>query len=112
MTRTRTIVLLTGAAVVALVALIIAGCGGGGSGAGANASKAAVNVSGATIGVARGGLGNILVDSHGRTLYLFKKDSGAKSTCFGECAHDWPPLRAVGKPTTASGAKASLVAST
>jgi predicted lipoprotein with Yx(FWY)xxD motif len=54
-------------------------------------------------------LGKILVDSRGRTLYLFKKDSGSKSACFGACAAAWPPLRASGKPTVGSSLRASKV---
>jgi predicted lipoprotein with Yx(FWY)xxD motif len=48
----------------------------------------------ATIGVENSGLGKILVDSRGRTVYLFLQDSGTGSTCFGECASVWPPVRA------------------
>ena len=66
----------------------------------------------ATVGVANSGLGKILVDSQGRTLYLFQKDSGTKSACTGACASGWPPLRASGKPTVGSGANASMVGTT
>lgn len=38
--------------------------------------------------------GNILVDSHGMTLYTFDKDKGGKSVCNGNCAKAWPPLEA------------------
>ena len=65
--------------------------------------------SSATVSVANTGLGKILVDSRGRTLYLFEKDSGTKSACTGGCAAAWPPLRASGKPTAGGGAKASLL---
>jgi predicted lipoprotein with Yx(FWY)xxD motif len=54
-------------------------------------------------------LGKILVDSNGRTLYLFTKDSGTKSACVGMCATPWPPLLANGTPKAGSGATASLV---
>jgi predicted lipoprotein with Yx(FWY)xxD motif len=33
-------------------------------------------------------LGQVLVNSQGRTLYLFEKDSGTTSAC----ATAWPPL--------------------
>src|SRR4051794_4098719 len=39
-------------------------------------------------------VGDVLVDSHNRTVYLFKKDTGTKSTCYGACAAKWPPVRA------------------
>ena len=63
----------------------------------------------ATIGAANTGLGQILVDSNGRTLYLFKKDNGTKSACSGACAGAWPPVRADGKPTVGAEADASQV---
>jgi predicted lipoprotein with Yx(FWY)xxD motif len=66
----------------------------------------------ATVGIATSSLGNILVDSRGRTLYLFKKDSGTTSACTGACAAAWPPLRTTGTPTVGSGTNASLVATT
>jgi predicted lipoprotein with Yx(FWY)xxD motif len=57
-------------------------------------------------------LGNILVDSQGRTLYLFQKDSGTMSSCTGACAAAWPPLRVNGQPTVGSGANAAMVGTT
>jgi predicted lipoprotein with Yx(FWY)xxD motif len=56
--------------------------------------------------------GRILVDSRGRTLYLFEKDRNGKSACAGKCATFWPPLITTGKPRVAAGAKASLVGTT
>jgi predicted lipoprotein with Yx(FWY)xxD motif len=57
-------------------------------------------------------LGEILVDSRGRTLYLFKADQGTKSACTGACAGAWPPLLVHGKPTLGNGVNASLVGTT
>lgn len=37
-------------------------------------------------------LGNILVGTNGRTLYMFKADSNGQSACSGSCANAWPPL--------------------
>ena len=59
--------------------------------------------------VAGSGLGRILVDGRGRTLYLFGKDKHGKSSCTGQCAGFWPPLIASGKPRAVAGAKASLL---
>jgi predicted lipoprotein with Yx(FWY)xxD motif len=54
----------------------------------------AANGSVAAIGLrADAGLGTILVDSHGRTLYLFQRDTPGQSACTGACAAAWPPLR-------------------
>jgi predicted lipoprotein with Yx(FWY)xxD motif len=111
MTRSRPLGLLSAAVLVPLVALVAAGCGSS-SGTSATTAKAAGGTS-ATVSVANNsGLGKILVDSQGRTLYLFAKDSGTKSTCSGGCATAWPPLLASGKPTAAGGAKASLLGTT
>ena len=88
--------------------VLAAGCG---SSDGTSTAKAAGGSS-ATVSVANTGLGKILVDSQGRTLYLWEKDSGTKSACSGGCAAAWPPLRASGKPTAGGGAKASLLGTT
>jgi len=54
-------------------------------------------------------LGRILVDSRGRTLYLFEKDKSRKSMCSGSCATFWPPLLTSGKPRAGAGVKAALL---
>jgi predicted lipoprotein with Yx(FWY)xxD motif len=42
------------------------------------------------------GVGEVLTDQNGRTLYLFTKDSKepSQSTCVDDCATQWPPLMA------------------
>jgi predicted lipoprotein with Yx(FWY)xxD motif len=67
---------------------------------------------GTVVSTAKTSLGRIIVNSNGRTLYLFKKDSNGKSACSGQCAVAWPPLIASGKPSVAGGAKASLIGTT
>ena len=59
------------------------------------------------------GLGTVLVDSTGRTLYVFAPDKAKKVTCTGSCASVWPPLKAASgqKPTLSGGVKVSLVSS-
>jgi predicted lipoprotein with Yx(FWY)xxD motif len=38
------------------------------------------------------GLGTVLVNGYGLTLYLFVPDhQSGRSTCFGYCATQWPP---------------------
>jgi predicted lipoprotein with Yx(FWY)xxD motif len=56
------------------------------------------------------GLGQILVDTQGRTLYLFAKDTGPASTCEGSCASYWPPVPVSGVPHAAGGAAAAAIA--
>jgi predicted lipoprotein with Yx(FWY)xxD motif len=118
MKRSKPIKFIAGLAAVPVIALVAAGCGGGGYGGGddsAAASPPPKTASGhpATVGTAsEGDLGTILVDSQGRTLYLFEKDSGTNSACFGACASAWPPLRDTGKPTVGGGLTAELVGTT
>ena len=99
------------------VALAVAGCGGSNDNSAWRqpaAPSAAAHAKGgnsaqATVSVATTSLGNILVNSRGLTLYVFEKDSAAKSTCNASCAASWPPLSAAGKLTAGSGASASLL---
>jgi predicted lipoprotein with Yx(FWY)xxD motif len=68
--------------------------------------------SAARVAVANSGLGRILVDGRGHTLYLFAKDKQGRSSCSGQCVKFWPPLITSGKPRAAAGAKASLLGTT
>jgi predicted lipoprotein with Yx(FWY)xxD motif len=56
-------------------------------------------------------LGKILVDSDGKTLYVFLADSGGKSACTGNCVDNWPPLDSSAKPTLGTGLDAGDFAS-
>ena len=62
------------------------------------------------------GLGTVLVDGKGMTLYLFVPDKQlAKSTCYGACAQAWPPLllpAGVTSPLAGPGAQSSLLGTT
>ena len=75
-------------AAVALIAVIVAGCGGsssgttGGGSAYGNAKPAPKTATG-TVSTRETKLGRILVDANGRTLYLFEKDKGATRICNG-----------------------------
>lgn len=57
-------------------------------------------------------LGEIVVSSHGLTLYDFRKDKGTRSACYGSCASVWPPLTTSGAPRAMGGAEASKLGST
>ena len=117
MRRSRLIASLAGAALIALSALAVAACGGAATTASRPRSTSTPtaersSAASATVGVANSGLGPILVDARGRTLYLWLADTGAKSSCSGACAAAWPPLLTTGAPTPGSGAKASLLGTT
>jgi predicted lipoprotein with Yx(FWY)xxD motif len=83
---------------------------------GAMASVAAIATSAvstpATVKTRSTTLGTIVVDSKGRTLYLFAKDKSGKSACTGACATAWPPLLTKGTPKAAGRASASMLGTT
>jgi predicted lipoprotein with Yx(FWY)xxD motif len=120
----RVAALLGALALISLLAL--AGCGGGdGSGGGGYAGKGGGGAAettevapnpeeGATfVSVASvPGLGQVIVDSAGHTLYDFHKDQGATSSCYGACAAAWPPLLTEGEPHASNGAQAGLLGTT
>jgi predicted lipoprotein with Yx(FWY)xxD motif len=99
---------LTGAALLAALTIIAAGCGGGDEPSGTAtpaepATTAAQETGGTTVAVANSKLGDILVDGDGRTLYVFTKDQGDKSACSGQCADNWPALVGDAKPGDTNG---------
>jgi predicted lipoprotein with Yx(FWY)xxD motif len=106
MRRITVIVVAAIALAVAVAAIAIASSGS------KKSSSAASTSSTATIKLRSTSLGKIVVDSKGRTLYLFEKDKNGKSACSGQCAANWPPLLTNGKPTVGSGLSSSKVGTT
>ena len=104
MTRDESMTFLASLAALPLVAVALAGCGSASASPPTTASGKP-----ATVGIANSSIGKILVNSKGLTLYLFQKDTGARSACTGACAKNWPPLLVSGKPTLGSGARAALI---
>ena len=113
--------------VLPAAALTIAGCGGSSSttsSAPATSSAAAPTSStssssapsAASVKIASKtipGLGPVLVDAQGHTLYVFAPDNHKRVTCIGPCAAVWPPMKvAAGAKAEGLGAvKASLLGS-
>ena len=109
----------------AVVMLLAAACSSGGSSAApgggvtggtpapgrtqAGSSAAASGGAAATVKAGSSSLGVILTDGTGRAVYLFEKDTGAASTCYGACAGLWPPVLTAGSPVTGGGVTASLL---
>jgi predicted lipoprotein with Yx(FWY)xxD motif len=94
------------------VALAVTGCGGSSTGSSSSTSTPASSTTPTTSGASTvrvstkslPGLGVVLVDSQGRTLYSFLPDKHSKVTCVGACAGVWPPLKlASGQTAVASG---------
>jgi predicted lipoprotein with Yx(FWY)xxD motif len=128
-------------ALALVAAMLIAGCGGGSSSSSTAANEAAPAESEAkeekpaveetaaketakpaaeaqpegeatpvSLGEASG-VGKILVDEEGMTLYYFQKDQkgSGKSKCEGACAEAWPPLITEGEPEAMTGVKAAML---
>jgi predicted lipoprotein with Yx(FWY)xxD motif len=97
------------AALAALVAVVAVGWGG------AAGSRAAARHVAATATVQTrkvGKLGVVLVNSKGRTLYMFVRDKQKKVTCTSKaCTVIWPPLKIKKgqKPTAGGAARKSLL---
>jgi predicted lipoprotein with Yx(FWY)xxD motif len=122
--------LLISAAVPLAIAAAVAGCGGSSKSSSAgNAAAPASNAGGGaygapaapqtssgsngstlTIGTRSTSIGTILTAASGRTVYLFEKDKGGKSSCSGACASAWMPVAA---PASAgSGVTGSMLTTT
>jgi predicted lipoprotein with Yx(FWY)xxD motif len=117
-------------ALLAVLALVAAGCGSDSSssggaygGTGGSGSDTTSTASSETAPAPSGGdgivsaakvgdLGTILVDSEGLTLYDFHKDKGSTSSCYGACASAWPPLLTDGDPQAQGAAQRSMLGTT
>jgi predicted lipoprotein with Yx(FWY)xxD motif len=96
--------------VLLLAAVALTACGG--ASYGVNTSAPAKARGAAKVSLRSTKLGRILVDSRGRTLYRFGKDTGRRSTCRGACASNWPPLTTKGRSRAGSGVSARKLATT
>lgn len=93
------------AVVAAAVAVLTAGCGGSSTSKSGVAGARHVTKSATVMTRKVGKLGVILVNSRGRTLYMFVPDHRKRVTCKGKCATYWPPLKIKkGQSPTAGGA--------
>ncbi len=119
------------------VLVLLAGCGSSGSSSTTTTTSPTTAHSGATTTTAAGGttttaggtppfyevrtgsvsgLGTVLVDGPGNTLYLFVPDKqSGSSTCYSACAQGWPPLllpSGVSTPVAGSGVNSALLGTT
>jgi predicted lipoprotein with Yx(FWY)xxD motif len=85
----------TSSLIVGLMALLLAGCGGG-TGTGGATTTAGVATTGSVtaneVHVADSDLGSIVVNPQGLTLYIFANDTEGVSTCYDQCADLWPAV--------------------
>lgn len=91
----------------AVLALVIAACGGTDSGAEETTTTTAPP---AGVSIAETPLGEVLVGPEGMTLYAFTVDDPRVSNCYDACAQAWPPLD--GDTPIGEGVDASLFSTT
>jgi predicted lipoprotein with Yx(FWY)xxD motif len=104
----RRVRLSTAAGVVAIATFGLAFVGITASGAGPRHTRHAAmstKVSEATVK----GVGSVLVDGAGRTLYVFSLDKHSKVSCSSSCEKYWPPLLADGSVVAGSGVQKALL---
>lgn len=91
------------AVVVVASAVVTVGCGGGPGGGGPRYEVRARAIA---------GLGKVITDGQGFTLYMYVPDHRGASRCGGLCARQWPPLvlpRGVTRPRAGPGVRAALL---
>lgn len=75
--------------------MLIAGFAGCGESRALRTNDAAAGSSNATLTIANTQeYGPYLADQAGRALYLLEDEPKGQSTCYGQCAEEWPPLLA------------------
>jgi predicted lipoprotein with Yx(FWY)xxD motif len=83
------------------IAAALAGCSSGTSGAGkhvdqkSNADLAPSRVDYKPNQTAPRTIGRVVTTVAGATLYMFDEDQNGESTCYDDCAKQWPPLIAL-----------------
>ena len=103
---------------VAVVSFALAACnhgstttsaatGGSPSSSTFSATGSPVSSEGSTVDSAKTGLGTVLVDANGMTLYLNTQDTATTSSCTGSCAATWPPFTSTGSAKAGTGVQAS-----
>jgi len=101
-------------ALLAALVLVAAGCGGSSRSSAPTSGVAGArhSLSSAVVKTRKiSGLGVVLVNARGRTLYVFMKDARRHVTCTGSCALYWPPLKwkGSGRPKAGGAAKTRLL---
>jgi len=103
-----------GLCVLALVACGIAGCGNSDSTSSApdsgkelTAIASNAEPEGGVVGVLSiskvENLGPVLIDRGHHVVYVFQKDKGSTSSCYGACAMKWPPMITESNPLVRDG---------
>ena len=56
--------------------------------------------------------GTMLYDRKDQAIYVFDKETGEKSKCYGACAKAWPPVLTKGRPTAGRKVDTDLLGTT
>jgi predicted lipoprotein with Yx(FWY)xxD motif len=107
--------LIVGTALAAAAAALLGACGSdddnasksGGTTATTRAAGGTTATRAATVMTAQTGIGTVLVDAQGKTLYLYANDQGTTSAVPPNILTAWPPLVASGAPVAGDGVDAS-----
>jgi len=112
-------------AIAALLTLVLgaAACGDDGSSSAATTETATTATAppqaattsrrrGKAIKVANSRYGRMLFDGKDRAIYLFTKEKGSRSRCYGRCAVAWPPVFTSGRPRARAGVDRKLLGTT
>jgi predicted lipoprotein with Yx(FWY)xxD motif len=67
---------------------------------------------GITVKTVSSAYGRIVADRHGQAFYLFEKELGRTSRCYGDCAKAWPPALTKGRPVAGKGVRTDLLGTT
>ena len=67
---------------------------------------------GITVKIVSSPYGRIVADGRGQAFYLFDKEHGRTSRCYGDCAKAWPPVLTKGRPVAGKGVRAGLLGTT
>lgn len=96
------------AAFAAVAAL--SGCGGATvTPSGTGRTQTATHVPGLTVTAVSSRYGTVLADRRGQAFYLFGREDGPISRCYGACAKSWPPVLTTGPAVAGSGARGDLL---
>jgi predicted lipoprotein with Yx(FWY)xxD motif len=78
----------------------------------AMATNVAMKTKGTVVKIVSSDYGPVIADRKGEAFYLFDKENGKKSACYGDCATAWPPLLTKAAPRAGKGAKQKLLGTT
>lgn len=67
---------------------------------------------GVVVEISESQFGEILFDGERRAIYIFDKESGPTSECYGDCATAWPPVLTKGEPQAEGSVDPKLLGTT